>query len=213
MTTAAPSREEAGHAVLTRLAELHKLAADEPDRAREEGWRLLLQLGRDDDRDALHALWLAGEQPVAAPGRTIGKNLARVHDIPNAWLQNLALKRDPWTGKTIGETEGYNRLQARALRTVRLLSRRRAPWFDGAEVAAFPFDVELTEGVIAPHRPVLAIDYAAPRHGNPRGGPFPFGRIRDEIVELVDGLYVARVLFLVGGEYRHIAAFGLSRDS
>ncbi|MBJ7329702.1 MAG: hypothetical protein JHC95_07390 [Solirubrobacteraceae bacterium] len=200
------------HSASAQLAELRELSATDPAEARRHAWLLLLDLGERDDRQALHELWLAGDQPAEAPGRTVGVNLGRVHDTPRARMQNMMLRFDPWTGKTIGSTEGYNRLLARALPTVKLLSRRRAPWRDGDEIAAFPFDVEFTDGAIEPRRPVLAINYGAPRHGNPTRGAFPVGRIRDEVVELVDGVYVARVLFGGRGGLRHISAFGLLRD-
>lgn len=200
------------HPALHQLAELRELATTDVGESRRQGWLMLLDLGDRDDRRGLHELWLAGEQPTTPPGRTVGANLGRVHDTPRARMQNMMLRFDPWTGKTIGATEGYNRLLAHALPTVKLLSRRRAPWRDGDEIAAFPFDVELTEGAIEPHRPVLAINYGPPRHGNPSRGAFPVARIRDEIVELIDGLYIARVLFRDRRGLRHISAFGLLRD-
>jgi hypothetical protein len=206
-----PNREADANPVLVRLTQLRALAQENPYQAREQGWVMLVELGRQDDRKSLHELWLAGDAPSSPPGHTLGKNLGRVHSVELAWLKNLALKRDPWTGKTIGENKGYNRLERRAYRTVKLLSRR-APWFEGNEVAGFPFDVKMTTGAIEPHRAVLAIDYSSPRHGNPMGGLFPFGRIRDEVVELLDGLYVARVLLRVRGGYRHIGAFCLRRN-
>lgn len=194
------------------IAALRDLAKHDAAFARDVGWQMLLELGRRDDRAALHELWLAGATPSSPPGRTEGKNLGRQHSHPAARRTNLVHRiDDPWIGKTIGEHDGYNRLRLHSAPLVYSLARKVPPRLERRELAVFGFDVEITAGAIEPTREVLALKYDPPRHGNPRGGILPLARIRDEIVELLDGVYVARVLLLEHGSYRHIGAFGLRR--
>lgn len=201
-----------GFSVVERVAALRELARRDAEFARDAGWHMLLDLGRKNDRAALHELWLAGDVPTTPPGRTLGKNLGRQHSTPAARRTNLVNRiDDPWIGKTIGDTEGYNRLKLHSAPLVYALARKVPPRLEGRELALFGFDVEITTGAVEPTREVLALKYDPPRHGNPTGGILPLARIRDEIVELVDGLYVARVLFRERGEYKHIGAFGLRR--
>jgi hypothetical protein len=202
----------AGFSAVDRVAALRELARHDAAFARDVGWQMLLDLGRRDDRAALHELWLAGDVPSTPPGRTLGKNLGRQHSTAAARRTNLVNRiDDPWIGKTIGQHEGYNRLKLHSAPLVYALARKVPPRVEGRELALFGFDVETTTGAIEPTREVLALKYDPARHGNPAGGIVPLARIRDEIVELIDGLYVARVLYLEGGKYKHIGAFALRR--
>lgn len=195
-----------------RVAALRDLAQHDAAFARDAGWQMLLDLGRKDDRATLHELWLAGATPSTPPGRTEGKNLGRQHSTPTARRTNLVNRiDDPWIGKTIGEHDGYNRLKLHSAPLVFALARRVRPRLEGRELAVFGFDVEITTGAIEPAREVLALKYDVERHGNSRSGIFALARIRDEIVEIVDGLYVARVLYQARGQFTHIGAFGLRR--
>lgn len=197
---------------VSRVAALRELAQHDAAFARDAGWHMLLDLGRRDDRTALHELWLAGDVPSIPPGRTLGKNLGRQHSTPAARRTNLVNRiDDPWIGKTIGEHEGYNRLKLHSAPLVYALARKVPPRLEGRELALFGFDVETTSGAIEPTREVMALKYDPARHGNPAGGILPLARIRDEIVELIDGLYVARVLYREGGQFKHIGAFALRR--
>jgi hypothetical protein len=74
----------------------------------------------------------------------------------------------------------------------------------------FPFNHRLTTAAIAPFITVRALNYSPARYRNPSLRTFPIKRTRDEIVELVPGLYLGRALLRMDdGEMRLIAYFAL----
>ena len=118
-----------------------------------------------------------------------------------------------WQGKTFNAESGtgFNRLipLARyAMRVIAPLYRglRRA----GPEIVGFDFRYSADVGLVTPKIPVIALDYGIEEYCNPSVRTFPIKRTRDEIVELLPGLYLGRALLTMHtGEIRTIAHFAL----
>lgn len=122
------------------------------------------------------------------------------------------MKIDPiWRGKTFDATTGFNRLSPLsrlAMPVIAPLYRglRRA----GNEMMGFHFNHRIETAAIAPYVEVRALDYGPSGYRNPSVRTFPIKRTRDEIVELLPGLYLGRALLTMrSGEIRLIAYFAL----
>ena len=80
----------------------------------------------------------------------------------------------------------------------------------GKEIEGFRFNHRLDTAAIAPYITVRALDYGVPEHHNPSVRTFPIARTRDEIVELVPGVFLGRALLTQSdGEVLTIAHFAL----
>jgi hypothetical protein len=126
------------------------------------------------------------------------------------------MKVDPtWRGKTFGPETGHNRLSPLAKYTLRAVAPRyRGMRRIGAEVAGFAFTHRIDTAAAAPFNQVRALDYSPAHYRNPSVRTFPIKRTRDEIVELLPGLYLGRALLtLPSGEVRLIAYFALREFS
>lgn len=78
------------------------------------------------------------------------------------------------------------------------------------ELVGFHFDHRLDTGLVEPRVQVRALDYSVPEYRNPSVRTFPIKRTRDEIVELLPGLYLGRALLTMrDGEIRKVAWFAL----
>jgi hypothetical protein len=79
----------------------------------------------------------------------------------------------------------------------------------GERLAAFDFETRVEAGAVDPDREVLVIDYA-PVESNPR---LIIKRIRDELVELVPGVHLGKMLWRSGSiedpSYTLLAYFAL----
>lgn len=206
--------DEASPTELQMLTELRTLADHSPIRARCAAWDFLRQLGGRDDRAALSTLFAAGGEPQDLDGKLEGLIVGKLFGIPEAALANPLMRIDPtWRGKSFDQRAGtgLNRLSPIAalvmpIITAGYLGLRRV---DG-EMEGFHFDHEPSVGLIEPTVRVRALDYGVPKYGNPGVRTFPIRRTRDEIVELVPGVYLGRaLLFRSSGEIRLIAYFAL----
>jgi hypothetical protein len=80
----------------------------------------------------------------------------------------------------------------------------------GPEMVGFDFRYGADVGLVAPSIPLVALDYGVEEYRNPSVRTFPIKRTRDEIVELLPGLYLGRALLTMpSGEIRTIAHFAL----
>ena len=120
--------------------------------------------------------------------------------LTRAWM--------PWLGKSFyaSEHRGDNRLAASARWPSKLLWPLYSTRAGVGSRLAFDFETRVERGGVAPHVDVLVIDYA-PVESNPR---LVIRRIRDELVELADGVHLGRILWRKGdGGYTNIGYFAL----
>lgn len=196
------------------LTELRALAERSPARARAAGWDYLRELGRKDDRAKITALFGQGLPPGELDGKLEGLIVGRLFGIPEAVPANVFIAINPtWLGKTFDAAAGtgFNRLIPLARYAMRVV----APAYGGLRrvegaMEGFDFDHALDTGLIEPHIPVRALDYSVAAYRNPSVRTFPIKRTRDEIVELLPGLYLGRALLTMrSGQIRTIAHFAL----
>jgi hypothetical protein len=137
-----------------------------------------------------------------------------LYNIPEAYLANPLMKIDPtWRGKTFDAAAGtgFNRLAPIAKFAMPFL----APLYRGlrplkGEMVGFHFNHNIDTALVEPKIAVRALDYGVPEYHNPSVRTFPIKRTRDEIVELLPGLYLGRALLTMpDGEIRTIAWFAL----
>lgn len=196
------------------LDELRELANSSPVLARAQGWDYLRELGTARHQRQLEALFARGWAPEGPDGVMEGLIVGPLFNIPEAYLANPLMKIDPtWRGKTFDAAAGtgFNRLAPIA----RIAMPFLAPLYRGlrhldGEMVGFHFDHEIDTALVEPKIQVRALDYSVPKYRNPSVRTFPIKRTRDEIVELLPGLYLGRALLTMpDGEIRNIAWFAL----
>ncbi len=196
------------------LDDLRDLATTSPVLARAQGWDYLRQLGAARNQKQLEALFARGWAPEGPDGALEGLIVGPLFNVPEAYLANPLMKIDPtWRGKTFDAAAGtgYNRLAPIA----RLAMPFIAPGYRGlrslnGEVVGFHFNHAIGTALVEPKIQVRALDYGVPEYRNPSVRTFPIKRTRDEIVELIPGLYLGRALLTMpGGEIRNVAWFAL----
>jgi hypothetical protein len=195
-----------------RLAALRKVSESEPGVARRAAWEWLKSLQSSSEHFRLEDVFALGMAPQGPDGHCEGivMNL-----YGSRWLAGLDrlvrlgqwLGGVGWTGKSfdLAAGTGYNRLTAStripaflAMPTYRF--RRR-----NGELTGFPFFHSIEESPLPPHPQVRAVKYDAPEHANPLVLP----RTRDELVELLPGVYLGRALLRTGRHWRVVGYFGL----
>lgn len=196
------------------LEELRALAATAPALARKNAWELLERLSADDRRTEISALWTHGHPPERIDGALEGLIMGSMWGTPETKLGTLLTGIHPtWVGKTFDHEHGtgYNRLAWFSRPAFLIIAAGyRAFNRTGKEIEGFCFHHSLEPAAIAPHITVRALDYGAPEHGNPSVRTFPIARTRDEIVELVPGVFLGRALLTQpSGEVLTIAHFAL----
>ena len=202
-------------AIAPRLARLRELSDAEPSAAAEETWAWFVEAGRriQTDRDPalaeLNELFRSGAPSTGIEGPTrgtlVGFTMTPLADralagITAAWL--------PWAGKRFdaAAARGDNLL----LRSARLPSKLPWPLYRmrdaGEHLAAFDFETRVEAGALDPDRQVLVIDYA-PVDSNPA---LIIKQIRDELVEVVPGAHLGKMLWRTrGGDHALLAYFAL----
>ncbi|PXW28832.1 UNVERIFIED_CONTAM: hypothetical protein DES50_111116 [Williamsia faeni] len=201
-------------AVQAMVAELRELAQEHPTVARGAAWQYIKELGGSDDRRALEEMFAEGTAPEGPDGKMEGLIVGKLFGIPEAHLANPLMRVDPtWRGKTfdLEAGTGFNRLAMIARLAMPMVAfgyrgLRRA----GNEMEGFDFRHSIDRGAIEPRVMVRALDYGVPEYKNPSVRTFPIKRTRDEIVEVVPGVYLGRALLTMpDGEVRLIAHFAL----
>lgn len=196
------------------LNELRDLATTSPVLARSQGWDYLRELGAASNHEQLGALFARGRAPEGPDGAMEGLIVGPLYNIPEAYLANPLMKIDPtWRGKTFDAAAGtgFNRLAPIARFAMPFL----APLYRGlrplrGEMVGFHFNHTIDTALVEPKIQVRALDYGVPEYRNPSVRTFPIKRTRDEIVELLAGLYLGRALLTMpDGEIRTIAWFAL----
>ena len=208
-------RTAGGSSVLTDLREL---AITAPGLAQRHGWDYVRELGDSGRRNQLHILFSQGAAPQRLDGALEGLIVGNLFGIPEAHLANPLLKIEPtWRGKSFDAESGtgYNRLAliSRAVMPV-IAPGYRGLRRLGSEMVGFHFNHSTETAAIAPFVKVRALDYGVEEYRNPSVRTFPIKRTRDEIVELLPGLYLGRALLTMPhGEVRLIAYFALREFS
>jgi len=205
----------AATAVEQRVASLRSQAASAPDEARETAWAWIEDLQRRAAKDRARAereldeLFRAGTPPQSLDGPTEGILVCTttnpaldmaVRALTNVWM--------PWQGKRFDAAAqtGDNRMTSSSALPAKLLwALYTMKDVEGGKLA-FDFTTYVEAGKDDPDRQVLVIDYANVE-SNPR---LIIRSIRDELVEIVPGAYLGKVLFrLTRGGYAKIGYFAL----
>jgi hypothetical protein len=208
--TAAPSAVE---------RRLETLRAADPADARDQVWSWFVEAGqrfRDDRAGAgeeLAALFRAGTPPGEIDGPTRGAlvtlTVSPAFDRFSAAMAALWL---PWMGKRFDARaqRGVNRLRRSARGPARVFWPGYWMQEEPDGLAAFEFETRVEPGKLDPDVDVLVIDYE-PVASNPR---FIIARIRDELVEVVPGANLGKVLWRHGSGERHslLGYFALQTD-
>jgi hypothetical protein len=201
--------------VADRVAELREQATADPLQARDETWRWFGQLGEQAGREAepaaaaLAELFALGNPPAGIDGRTegilvaptIGGPFDRVlRGISGAWM--------PWLGKRFDADaqHGDNVLTQSARWPAKLFWPLYGTRPLGDDRSAFDFETRVEPSEDDRSVEVLVIDYVVV-DSNPS---FLIKRIRDELVEIVPGANLGKVLWRHGdGSYSLIGYFAL----
>jgi hypothetical protein len=201
--------------VAARLAGLREEASADPLDLRDAVWQWFGELGDLTARDretgtaALTELFALGTPPSGIDGRTEGILVAplivgpldrALGALPRSWL--------PWLGKRFdsGADRGDNVLQKFARWPAKLLWPAYTTRELGDDRTAFDFETRVEPSEDDSDVDVLVIDYVVV-DANPR---FLIKRIRDELVEIVPGANLGKVLWRHGdGSYALIGYFAL----
>lgn len=198
-----------------RVAVLRELAERDPLAAQDAAWAWFERLGKlaAHDRAAaaerLAELFACGQPSRGIDGPTDGILVAPlIHPLADIPLRFMAATKLPWLGKRFNALHacGDNLLPNGARWPIKLiwpLYSTRAG--DGVRLA-FDFETRVEPGGVEPSVDVLVIDYA-PIERNPR---LIVRSIRDELVEIVDGAHLGRILWHQGeNRYTNIGYFAL----
>lgn len=175
-------------------------AANDPAGAAAEAWARIVELqelGKSDNSSAdraLNELFRAGAPVTSLDGPTDGiLVLTTMTKVPDVALTALTKVWMPWEGKRFNaETNtGDNRMTGDAVVVSKVLWPLYSMKDSPAGRIAFDFKTYIEAGKEDPDRQVMVIDYADVP-SNPR---LIIRSIRDELVELVPGSYLGKVLF------------------
>lgn len=199
----------------TTVADWRQVATHEPHTAAEQAWARVVELqelGRE-DRDAaeeqLNELFRAGAPARGLDGPTDGiLVLTTTTRLTDAALTALTSSWMPWEGKRFdARTQtGDNRMTDQSAVVGKMLWPLYSMRDSDAGRTAFDFTTYVEAGKDDPDREVMVIDYADVA-SNPR---LIIRSIRDELVELVPGAYLGKILFrLPTGSYAKLGYFAL----
>lgn len=213
-STTTSATAAAGGEVAARLGELRELASTDIDAAATRAWQWIEQLSERAGSDRAGAdaelgeLFALGRPPGGLDGPTDGILVTPlIQPRLDVAVRALTSRWMPWQGKTFdaAASRGENVLAGSARWPAKLLwplyGTKPAP--DGR--LAFEFQTRVEPGMHDPDTEVLVIDYA-PVTDNPR---LVIRSIRDELVELVPGANLGKILFKGRGSYRNIGYFAL----
>jgi hypothetical protein len=195
-----------------RVEDLRALARTDPAGAREEAWSWFEELGRRRAARELDELFRRGRAPEGLDGPTDGILLmTQIQRLADPAIRGLARLRMPWMGKRfdLRAGRGDNRFISGARFPVKALwpGYRMKPSEQGTEGRlAFDFETRVEPSADDPSTEVLVIDYA-PVEQNPDR---LIRKIRDELVEIVPGANLGKVLHRnADGGYRNWGFFAL----
>jgi hypothetical protein len=185
------------------VAQLRELAERDPNAARDEAWAWFTLAGARarSDRDGaiaeLNELFRSGRPSQGIDGETEGALVTfTVHPLFDRAIATLTGAWMPWLGKRFdAEAKTGDNLLARSARWPSRLPWPTYPMTDsGAGLVAFDFNTWIEPGAVDSDRDVLVIDYASVER-NPR---VIIKQIRDELVEVVSGAHLGKMLWRHG---------------
>ena len=200
--------------IAARVAELRELAASDLDAAANQTWSWFGELGelaksdREAGETALNELFALGRAPQGIDGPTEGILVAPlIQPLVDRVARAITSVWMPWQGKSFSsaDAQGTNRLTGATRWASKLIwplyGTREAP--DGR--LAFDFQTRVEPGEHDPDTQVLVIDYA-PVDDNPK---LIIRQIRDELVEIVPGANLGKILYRQKDGYTNIGFFAL----
>lgn len=215
MATTATTTTEGLPAIQSRVSELRALSENDPTAAANQAWSWIKKLGKEaaDDRGAAEAkldeLFLQGTVPQGLDGATDGILVTPlIQPAVDSVVRRITGNWMPWAGKRFNQAEstGDNVLAGSARWPAKLLW----PLYGTSPIsggrAAFDFNTFEDSGKADPSLRVLVIDYESVG-SNPR---LIIKKIRDELVQIVPGANLGKVLWRQGEDrYTNIGFFAL----
>lgn len=199
-----------------RVSALRAKAKHDRDAAQDEVWGWIKELGAKHDTAELAELFALGLPPSQldgpADGILVTTTVNPVFDLSAKLATHVWM---PWRGKIFDaeRKSGINRLTANSALPARLLWPLYAMRRTGDGLAGFEFVSAQEPGKIKPRIPVLKVDYK-PVMRNPN---LIIRQIRDELVELVPGTHLGRILFRLpaprGEHFTNIGYFALRQPA
>ncbi|MDF1820191.1 MAG: hypothetical protein P1U64_01370 [Alcanivoracaceae bacterium] len=197
---------------IQRLDDLRTLFSSKPAQARLAAWDWLQELQPTGEHHRLPTLFARGTAPEGPHGDCEGIVMNLYGSL---WLTGLdrlvrlgqLLGGIGWAGKTFDDENGtgYNRLT----RSTRIPAFLTMPTYRfrrvKGELIGFDFYHALEPSPLPPHQEVRAIKYDAPAHNNPLVLP----RTRDELVQIIPGIYLGRATLRSGNSWKVVGYFGL----
>lgn len=189
--------------IAERVAHLRELATRDAHLARDEAWAWIIEAGERLRRDRgtalsdLDGLFHAGVPSRGINGQTegalVGFTLQRHFDRAVAALTTLWL---PWAGKRFNarSQRGENLILRSARVPAKVLWPRYRLRAAGSTMTGFDFLTRVEPSAVDETHDVLLIDYA-PVDANPA---LIIKRIRDELVEIVPGAHLGKMLLRTG---------------
>jgi hypothetical protein len=201
--------------IASRVAVLHEQSATAPLEARDAAWRWFEQLGEETRRDrsggseALNELFALGTPPRGIDGRTEGILVTPLITPPvDRLMSGIVGAWMPWLGKRFDAAAGRgdNVLRESARWPAKLFWPLYGTRRLGDDRTAFDFETRVEPSKDDSSVDVLVIDYVV-MDANPR---FLIKRIRDELVQIVPGANLGKILWRHGdGSYALIGYFAL----
>ncbi|MEN4447893.1 hypothetical protein ACJH6H_06300 [Mycobacterium sp. SMC-21] len=198
-----------------RLEWLRKSAAEGQPGAVDSAWSWIVELSTlaDNNADAAEAqlndLFRLGTPPVDLDGPTEGiLVMTTTNPALDTVTRAVTALWMPWQGKRFDSDSGTG--DNRLTRSTGLVGKLLWPLYSMRDAEsgklAFDFATYVEAGKDDPDRQVMVIDYANVE-SNPR---LVIRSIRDELVELVPGVYLGKILFNTGADrFSKIGYFAL----
>ena len=212
-TTAERQAERAS--IAEQVASLREIGERDATVAQDAAWAWFRRLGdsaardREEAASQLAELFACGRPSAGIDGPTEGILVTPlIEPRVDAVARVLTGAWTPWLGKRFDaeRARGDNRLATSARWPMKLIWPRYASRAGAGERLAFDFETRVERGGIEPLVDVLVIDYA-PIGANP---DLIIRSIRDELVEIVPGAHLGRILYRRReGGYANIGYFAL----
>jgi hypothetical protein len=207
--TEAPSA--AASAIERKVAGLRELAKSDPDSARDLTWTLFRELGArapssHEAANELGDVFRMGTPPSRIEGQTQGILVGFVWRRPvNVALRTLTGAWMPWLGKRFNATEGRgdNVLAGSARWPAKVLWPLYGTRATEGGRSAFDFETAIESSKDEPETEVMKIDY----HDLDANPGMLIRSIRDELVEIVPGAYLGKMLWRHDAEKHTLLAY------